>query len=164
MRRRKKLLRQEEAAPARPHVQRSEEQSNPILDLQQSHGNAAVSRMVVQRRPRAASTDAPWAKKKKQAPVKKPEDVHARVIKFDIDEAGSRITIASGPDQGVQVGMTGSLISDSGREMSDDFVIETASGRVSTAHVKATADMVKAYDHVVIKASQFVESQAGKEF
>src|SRR5689334_7329082 len=137
MRRRKVVLRQDDVPAARPRVQRSEEQpQDRLLQLQRSSGNSAVSELV-QRRPRAASTDAPWAKKQPKAPVKKAEDVHARIIKFDVDEAGNQITIASGPDQGIEVGMEGSLVSDSGREI-EDFVIETASGRVSTTHVRAT--------------------------
>ena len=47
-----------------------------VLGLQRDYGNAAVG-MVVQRRPKAASTDAPWVKKAKKAKPSKvaPEPV-----------------------------------------------------------------------------------------
>lgn len=42
-----------------------------VLNLQRDYGNAAVTGVVVQRRPKAASTDAPGYKKKKPAPPAK---------------------------------------------------------------------------------------------
>src|SRR5262245_50543812 len=77
-----------------------------LLGLQRQLGNVAVTRLL--QRDRAASTDAPWATKhgshsKPKAPPKLP-DVHARVIANRIDAGGKTvITIAAGPDQGVQV-------------------------------------------------------------
>lgn len=44
--------------------------SDHLLSMQQSYGNAAVTHMVVQRRDKAASTDAPWMKKKPPKTVK----------------------------------------------------------------------------------------------
>ena len=74
------------------------------------------------------------------------------------------ITISSGTDQGVQVGMRGSLVKSDGTEYAD-FEIEKAAGGVSSAHVTATQDQVGANPYVVIKASKFVsESLARKEF
>lgn len=100
-------------------------------------------------------------------PKKSPADIHARVIKYDIDQDQALITIASGPDQGVRVGMSGSLLLPDGTEYAD-FVIEKASGRVSSAHLplgQASEDMVSANPQVVIKASKFsTESMEGKEF
>ena len=159
---------------SRARIQRSADQpQDDLLDLQRRFGNTAVTELV-QRAPRdrPASTDiadvAGGAKRggrPAEPPAKEPTaDIHARVIKIDIDEAGTRITIASGPDQGVQVGMSGSLVTSKGREVAD-FVVESAEGRVSIAHVQATFDQVRADPQVVIKASSFSgESQAGKEF
>ena len=151
------------------HRQSTPEQpQHRLLGLQRQVGNAAVSR-ILQRTPRdrPASTDAPWASKhhrSKPAPAKKAPDVHARVIKYDIIHDKTMITIASGPDQGVQVGMSGSLVQANGREVAD-FVIESAEGRVSRAFVDAIPDQVIANPHVVVKASSFVpESMEGKEF
>jgi hypothetical protein len=60
--------------------------------------------------------------------------------------------------------MSGSLLLANGTEYAD-FTIEKASGRVSSAHVRATSDQVNANPHVVIKASSFAsESMEGKEF
>jgi hypothetical protein len=150
------------AAP-RAQVQRSEEETpDPLLKLQRESGNAAVARMLVQR-DRAASTDAPGYRKPKKAPPKKaPEDIHGRIVKYDVDQDMGKITIALGPDQGVQVGMSGSMLSDTGREYKD-FVIDSASGRVSTAHLQVNLDEVKRNDTVVIKPAT-LESQEGKEF
>lgn len=47
--------------------------SDHLLSMQQSYGNAAVTRIVVQRREKAASTDAPWVKKKPPKIAKKEE-------------------------------------------------------------------------------------------
>jgi hypothetical protein len=157
-----------EAEAPRAKVQRSEERSpDPLLDLQQRSGNAAVARLVVQRAPHAASTDAPGHHHHaghKAAPKPKAEDVHARIIKSDVDQDRALITIASGPDQGVQVGMSGSVVSEKGREVAD-FVVERASGRVAWAHVDLIQDQVRANPQVVIKASSFQpESMEGKEF
>jgi hypothetical protein len=143
-----------------------EQPQDYVLGLQQKSGNAAVARLV-QRAPadRPASTDAPGHhhdKGKKDEPQKPAPDVHARIIKYDIDGDMTRITIASGPDQGIKVGMSGSLLTPHGKEYAD-FVIETAEGRVSTAHVKATPDEVRANSDCVVKPST-LESQAGKEF
>jgi hypothetical protein len=166
--------RQADRGTARPRVQRSaDEPQDDLLDLQRRFGNTAVTELV-QRAPRdrPASTDiadvAGGAKHRghpAEPPAKQPTaDIHARVIKIDIDEGGTRITIASGPDQGVQVGMSGSLVTSKGREVAD-FAIESAEGRVSIAHLQATFDQVRADPQVVIKASSFAgESQAGKEF
>ena len=174
MRAQMQTSRQADHATNRAPVQRSAEQSqDDLLDLQRRFGNTAVTEMV-QRAPRdrPASTDiadVAGGKKRRGRPAPPPAkaptpDIHARVIKIDIDEGGTRITIASGPDQGVQVGMSGSLVTSKGREVAD-FVIESAEGRVSIAHVQATFDQVRADPEVVIKASSFAgESQAGKEF
>ena len=147
----------------RERAQRAPEPQNQLLDLQQQYGNAAVTRLV-QRTPkdRPASTDAPGHHDKAPAKKAPAADIHARVIKSDIDQDMVRITIGSGPDQGVQVGMAGSLVKANGMEVAD-FTIETASGRVSTAHVKVILDQVNADPNVIIKASSF-ESQEGKEF
>jgi hypothetical protein len=158
--------------PSTPAVQASERnadvQEQPqeyVLGLQRNSGNAAVARLV-QRAPadKPASTDAPGRhdKGKKDEPQKPAPDVHARIIKYDIDGDMTRITIASGPDQGIKVGMSGSLLTPHGKEYAD-FVIETAEGRVSTAHVKATPDEVRANSDCVVKPST-LQSQAGKEF
>ncbi|HEY4348883.1 MAG TPA: hypothetical protein VGM80_14970 [Gaiellaceae bacterium] len=137
-------------------------QEEHLLGLQQRVGNAAVARLV-QRAPkdRPASTDAPGHEH--DAPKKAAADVHARVIKYDIDQGQGLITIGSGPDQGVQVGMSGSLILDDGHEYAD-FTVETAEGRVSRAHVQATMDMVNRGPNVVIKAASFAKENEGKEF
>ena len=157
---------------SRARIQRSADQpQDDLLDLQRRFGNTAVTELV-QRAPRdrPASTDIADVGGAKhgglaEPPAKKPtEDIHARVIKFDIDDGMGRITIASGPDQGVQVGMSGSLVTSKGTEYAD-FVIESAEGRISIAHAQVNLDQVSANPQVVIKASSFSgESQAGKEF
>ncbi len=149
---------------ARPGPVEQDQPQEYVLGLQQRSGNAAVARLV-QRAPadKPASTDAPGHHDKgKEEPKKPAPDVHARIIKYDIDGDMTRITIASGPDQGIRVGMSGSLLTPHGKEYAD-FVIETAEGRVSTAHVKATPDEVRANSDCVVKPST-LESQAGKEF
>jgi hypothetical protein len=140
-----------------------------LIALQRQIGNTAVTRLL-QRAPRdrPASTDAPWApkrpKSKPKPPAAKLPDIHARVIKYEIDQGKTLITIASGPDQGVQVGMSGSLVQSNGREVAD-FTIESANGRVSKAHTDAIPDQVIASRQVVIKASKFEpQSMEGKEF
>lgn len=143
-----------------------------LLDLQRRFGNAAVTTLV-QRAPkdRPATTDAPGRRRKpkkdgskKEPPKKAAADIRARIIKIETDKGESLITIASGTDQGVKVGMAGSLIKADGTEVAD-FVIERAGGGVSWAHIKATQDQVNANPNVIIKASKFEdESQAGKEF
>jgi hypothetical protein len=141
-----------------------------LLNLQQTYGNAAVTRLV-QRRPRhtAASTDAPGhsghhghGPSAPKTPEKKASDVHARVIKYDIDQGMGLITIASGPDQGVQIGMSGALVL-ANRTEYEDFTIESAEGRISRAHVRARMDQVSRDPQVVVKVSS-LESQEGKEF
>jgi hypothetical protein len=167
---REEISRQAANEAVRAFARRTSERPRAhLLDLQRASGNAAVTSLL-QRAPRsrAASTDAPGARHhghSKPAPKKAPPaDVHARVIKYDIDQDEGLITIASGPDQGVEVGMSGSLLLASGTEYAD-FTIEQAGGRVSHAHVHATSDQVNANPMVVIKASTFVtESQEGKEF
>lgn len=152
-----------------------EEPEDDLLNLQRRFGNAAVTTLV-QRAPRdrPASTDVAdlagghrrHGRSSTGAPKKAVADIHARVIKYDIDQDQALITIASGPDQGVQVGMSGSLLLSDGTEYAD-FVIEKASGRVSSAHLplgQATEDQVSANPQVVIKASKFVNKNVGKEF
>ncbi len=142
-----------------------------ILGLQRAYGNAAVAR-VVQRAPRdrPATTDAPGAHHDaghhgKEGPKKPVADIHARVLKVDIDEGKTRITIGSGSDQGVQVGMEGSLIEENGKEYVD-FTVESVQGGICRAHVEAIPDQINRGPNAIIKASKFVppESQAGKEF
>ena len=166
---REELSRQAASEAVRDLARRTPEVPHVRLDaLQRTSGNAAVTNLL-QRAPRerAASTDAPGARHHGSKPAPKkapPADVHARVIKYDIDQDEGLITIASGPDQGVEVGMSGSLLLANGSEYAD-FTIEQASGRVSHAHVHATSDQVNANPMVVIKASTFApESMEGKEF
>ena len=146
----------------------SEQPQHAVLGLQQQVGNAAVTR-ILQRtlKDRPASTDAPWAKKHRppaKKPAKKVPDIHARVVKVDIRNEKTRITVASGPDQGVQVGMSGSPIQENGRELAD-FTIEKTEGAASTACVNTIPDEVRRNPNVIIKASNFVPaSNEGKEF
>jgi hypothetical protein len=150
----------------RARAQRAAEQPREqLLALQRNSGNAAVSSLV-QRAPkdRPASTDAPGHTPHKPAPKKERIDIHARVLKYEVDQDMGLITIGSGPDQGVEVGMAGSLLLNNGTEYAD-FTIEKASGRVSSAHVHAIADQINANPDVIIKASKFAgDSQEGKEF
>jgi hypothetical protein len=69
-------------------------------------------------------------------------DVHARIIGNSIENGMTKIMIASGPQQGVQVGSKGYLVGPGGRSF-EDFEIVSAEGRVSVAYVKATLDMVR---------------------
>ena len=170
-----KASRQEENRAIRTSARLSPEQPQDyLLDLQQKLGNAAVTRLI-QRAPRdrPASTDIADVgggskhhghSADKSAPKKAAADIHARVIKYEIDQGRGLITIGSGPDQGVQVGMSGALVNSHGTEYAD-FTIEDAAGRVSHAHVDASEDQVSAEPQAVIKASAFSsESMEGKEF
>jgi hypothetical protein len=152
------------------HVQRRPAQApqDPLLDLQRQVGNQAFT-LLVQRAPgdRPAPTDAPGKRKpkppKQSPPAKKAEDIRARVIGFSTDKEGGVITIAAGADQGVKVGMSGSLLNKDGAEYAD-FIIEKVGG-TSVAHVKATQDQVSAYPYVIIKASKFEDVDiSDKEF
>jgi len=99
--------------------------------------------LLVQRAPkdRPTSTDAPGRRRppnKKEAPPKKAAaDLRARVIRYAIVNGEGLITIASGTDQGVRVGMSGSLVKSDGTEYAD-FTIEKVTGGTSMAYVKAT--------------------------
>ncbi len=163
---RKRILRRATRARrrARTHAV-GEEPRHQILDLQRQVGNAAVARLI-QRTPkeRPAPTDAPWVKKRKPKPKpsKKAVDIKARVIKADIVEGKVLITIGSGPEQGVQVGMSGALISEKGVELKS-FWIEKAEGATSKAFIDTILDEVRRNPMVVIKASTFV-SMEDKEF
>jgi hypothetical protein len=167
---REEASRQRAAAVSRARARPEQEEPHAhLLDLQRQFGNTAVTRLV-QRAPhdRPASTDAPGAKHPGHAPAKpapkKVEDIHARVIKFEIDQDMGYVTIGSGPDQGVEVGMPGSLVMPNGTEYAD-FTVEKAEGRVSKAHVKAIADQVNAGPEAIIKASKFKhENLDDKEF
>jgi hypothetical protein len=122
-------------------------------------GNQAVG-LLVQRAPkdRPAPTDAPGSHPKpaKPAPKKAASDIRARVIRFDIDDGKSRITMSAGSEQGVKVGMAGSLL-EAGDKEYEDFTVEKLDGGTSSAHVKATQDQVSANPRVIIKASKFAE-------
>jgi hypothetical protein len=162
-----RLQREPSDEAIRPHP--PDERRDAVLELQRASGNLAVTRLL-QRRDRPASTDAPGAHKDpghhgKEPPKKAAADIHARVIKVDIDEGKTRVTIASGTEQGVQVGMPGSLVEDKGTEYAD-FTVETAAGGSCTAHVTAIPDQINRGPNAVIKASKFTppESQEGKEF
>lgn len=139
-----------------------------MLELQRTLGNAAVTRLV-QRRDRPASTDAPGAHHgggHHAAPPKKPAaDIHARVLRYDIDQGTGRVLMSAGTDQGVQVGMPGSLLEENGSEYVD-FTVESVRGAACEAHVHATQDQVNRGSNAIIKASKFQppESQEGKEF
>jgi hypothetical protein len=141
--------------------------TDQLLDLQRQVGNQAFA-MLVQRAPAGpAPTDAPGRRKpkppKKSPPPKKTADFKARIIGFATDKEGGVITIAAGADQGVKVGMTGSLLNKDGAEYAD-FIIEKVTG-TSVAHVKATQDQVSANPYVIIKASKFEDVDLrGKEF
>lgn len=141
-----------------------------LLELQQQLGNAAVTRLL-QRAPRERpqSTDAPGAPKRSRPRPKPPKkqgpDIRARVIKADIVEGKTRIVIGSGPEQGVELGMSGRLVDAKGTEL-EGFTIDKVEGRVSFGFVDAILDRVRANPQVIIKASTFVprESMEGKEF
>jgi len=169
---RKKRCRRAARATRRTRTQASpEEPRHRLLELQRQVGNAVVARLI-QRTPRdrPQSTDAPWVKRPKRPkpkPAKKLPDIRARVIKYEIDKGRTLITIGSGPEQGVQVGMIGSLVHKDGREVTQagDFTIESAVGRISRAYIDAIPDQIIADPQVVIKASRFEpESMEGKEF
>src|SRR3970282_2275612 len=101
--------------------------------------------------------------KGKAPPPKKAGDIRARIIKYETVKGEGVITIAAGTEQGVKVGMSGSLLDKDGGEVAD-FVIEKVGGPAG-AHVKATQDQVGANPYVIIKASQFEDVDLrGKEF
>jgi hypothetical protein len=157
----------------RPDAPVVEAGQNPLLELQRTAGNQAVSQLV-QRAPMdaavpldaPATTDAPGAKPKpaKPAPNKAVSDIKARVIGLQVDQGQLVITISAGTEQGVKVGMAGSLVEADGKEYAD-FTIEKAGGGTAIAHVKATQDQVSKNPGVVIKASKFSEPDLGdKQF
>ena len=139
-------------------VQRAaDENAEPeLLRLQRSSGNEAVTQLV--QRDRAASTDAPWAKKrKKPAKPKHTEPIHARIIGisivngmkdkgYDFDEMTQiMIAVASEKDaeaghRPVWEGMKGSVDGPHGA----DFTVEELKnrGRVAIAYVHMTPDMI----------------------
>jgi hypothetical protein len=139
----------------------------PLVELQRASGNAAVARLI-QRKDGPASTDAPGAHPGTPKPAEKQKpaaDVHARVLKFELDQGLALVTLSAGSAQGVQDGMPGSMIEDSGKEWVD-FTVEGTSGGTCKARFKGTQDQVSRGPNAIIKASQFKppESQAGKEF
>ncbi|HLX34131.1 MAG TPA: hypothetical protein VKR30_02695 [Candidatus Limnocylindrales bacterium] len=145
---------------------RPEAGRHPLLDLQRSAGNQAVG-LLVQRAPKEtpAPTDAPGSRPKpaKPAPQKAAADIHARVLKFEVDQGHGYITISAGSDQGVKVGMAGALLE--GDKETADFTEEKVTEGRSWAHVAATQDQVGRSTGVLIKASKFKdEDQTGKEF
>jgi hypothetical protein len=151
------------AAKARnANVQRSADEAEPeLLKLQRSSGNGAVTQLV--QRDRAASTDAPGAKKKK-APPKKVEHktISGRVIGYQIKDGKTQITIGLGSDQGVKSGQTGRLMRASGKLLVS-FTVDTVNG-ATRAFVEAIPDELKEVDHVEIDLGSEPESQEGKEF
>jgi hypothetical protein len=141
---------------------------HPLVELQRAAGNAALARLI-QRKDAPASTDAPGAHPghggklpEKQKPA---ADIHARVLKFELDQGMALVTLSAGSAQGVQDGMPGSMLEESGKEWVD-FTVEGTAGGMCKARFKATQDQVNRSPNAVIKASQFKppESQAGKEF
>jgi hypothetical protein len=130
-----------------------------VLDLQRQLGNTAVTRLV--QRDTAASTDAPGAHHGKQEKKKPASDVHARVLRFSIDDGKGFVMMSAGTEQGVQVGMEGALLDEKGEYA--DFTVEKVGGATCEAHVSATQDQVSRGGNAIIKASKF-ESQEGKEF
>jgi len=119
-----------------------------LLDLQRTSGNAAVTRLV-QRAPndRPASTDVADT-----ASAGPKTDIHARVIGVSVVNKRTRITIASGTDQGIEVGMKGAITDSSGVPF-EGFTIEEAEGRLSYATVQPTVDEVNTHSKVVIGPS-----------
>jgi hypothetical protein len=144
-----------------------EQPRHQVLDLQRQVGNAAVARLI-QRTPkdRPQSTDAPWVKRPKRKKPKKLEDIKGpRIIMTAIVDGKTRITIGSGPEQGIQVGMAGRLLSTAGGEVAGSkFTVDWAEGKVSKAFIDMTIDEVRYHGlKVVIKASEFI-SMEDKEF
>jgi hypothetical protein len=81
------------------------------------------------------------------------KDVHARIIGVSIVDGMSRIAIAAGPDQGVDVGTPGETVNEHFKSAQVDFeVTEVRGGRVSFALVHLTPDQLKDTD-VLFKAS-----------
>jgi len=107
-----------------------------------------VSRLV-QRAPsdRPASTDVADT-----ASAGPKADIHARIIQVSVVAGKTRITIASGPDQGVEVGMRGAITDSSGAPL-EGFTIEDAEGRVSHATVHLSPEEVEKLSEVVIGPS-----------
>jgi hypothetical protein len=137
----------------RAKVQRAADEAQPhLLDLQQSSGNQAVSRLV-QRAPHhhslgAASTDAPGAKPQERKAL---GEFKGRVIKNDIISGKTNITIGGGAKQGIQPGMKGWLVNEGGHRYIS-FEVDTVrpGDRVSTAFVETTLDVVHQYPLVEI--------------
>jgi hypothetical protein len=144
-------------------VQRAPEQAEPeLLRLQRSSGNGAVALMV--QRDRAASTDAPGAKHKKKAPPKKAEHklVSGRILKYEIKNEKTYITIGLGTDQGVKKGMQGRLLRASGTQIIT-FEVDSVNGSTH-AYVETNPDGVKEAEKAEIDLGTAPESQEGKEF
>src|SRR4051812_29420710 len=132
-------------------VQRSADEAEPhLLKLQRSSGNEAVATLV-QRAPHhtlgAASTDAPGAKPKE---AKALGPFKGRVIKNDIVEGKTLITIGGGSKQGIQPGMKGWLVNEGGRRHVSFEIQDVKGDRVSTAFVEAILDEVHQYPYVEI--------------
>jgi hypothetical protein len=134
-----------------------------LIELQRSSGNAAVAQMV--QRDRAASTDAPGAKKRKKAPPKKAAEhkmISGRVIAYSIKDGKTYITIGLGSDRGIVKGLQGRLVRASGT-LIVSFEVDAVNG-ATRAYVEATPDGVKEADHAEIDLGSAPESQEGKEF
>ena len=161
---------------ARPSAQRrsagpraaSATATDQLLELQRQVGNQAFATLVQRAPSGPAPTDAPGKRapkppKKKSPAPRKTADFKARIIGYATDKEGGIITIAANADQGVKVGMAGSLLNKDGSEYAD-FIIEKVAG-TSIAHVKATQDQVGANPYAIIKASKFEDVDLrGKEF
>ncbi len=81
-------------------------------------------------------------------------DVHARILQISVMGDMTRITIGSGPKQGVMVGMEGYIRGKHGTSVAE-FQIDQADDRVSHAMVKATPDMIYASsEEVVVNPTQ----------
>lgn len=69
-------------------------------------------------------------------------DYKSRVIKVDIVDGKTRITLSGGSGQGVQAGMAGALLDDSGKRIIG-FKIDEVQSRTSSAFVETIIDEVR---------------------
>lgn len=78
-------------------------------------------------------------------------DYHSRVLSVSVEKNSSKILVSGGFQQGVTIGMTGTLMGKSGPYA--HFEIEEVKDKYSTAHVKAIPDEIHAHSDVLINPS-----------
>jgi hypothetical protein len=70
------------------------------------------------------------------------QDMHGRILMNTIEGGKTHIKIGLGSDQGVQVGMKGWLVSESGHRIVSFEILDVVNGRLSAAFIEASLDQI----------------------